>query len=268
MKKTFFSSVLLAGLAPWSLAAVIVQDGFDDGGYGNGADPLDLDWSNIPEDEVRNTAPQPATGNYFAIDSRGNHTQRRGFLPVSSLLDLQVGQTLTLSFKLNYEDAPGDNAAGFRFGLMGASGNRFGVGAVAGTGASTVLDLRYDQVNSDDDYFGGSNADNNRSYSGSVNAAMSSGLSAGTNYDVSLVMARDATGMTISTSLNGGSSEVTILESDAGFYTDFSGGVLVIRAGGVNADFNIDDVQITVVPEPGGMLLLGLGGLLGLRRRR
>jgi hypothetical protein len=41
------------------------------------------------------------------------------------------------------------------------------------------------------------------------------------------------------------------------------------RTGGLNAEHRIDNIVInTVIPEPAGLSLLGLGGLLLTRRRR
>src|SRR5690606_39082862 len=121
--------------------------------------------------------------------------------------------------------------------------DRFGIGAVLGTGTSTGLDLKYDSLEGGSN-FGGTDAANNVSFSGQSKTAMSTGLIENEIYNITLELTRDLSGMTITSTANGGSSTVTINNGDDGFYTDYAEGWIVVRAGSINADFNIDDVTV------------------------
>ncbi|MGE9266542.1 MAG: PEP-CTERM sorting domain-containing protein [Verrucomicrobiales bacterium] len=265
-----FRNLSLLGALPGLLsgglsAAVVVQDGFDDGDSADGLDPLDLQWS--ATSAVASGGFQPGTGNYFELVAGGEWDQRNGTLPTNPLLDLQVGQTLTLTFNMGYAGAPENDPDGFRFGILGASGSRVGIGALVGTGTSTNLSLQYDRVSGGDN-FGGIEAGNNVSYSGQTKTAMSAGLADGVSSTFSLSLTRHANSLDVLAEVNGGTAAVTVSDSHEGFFTDFSAGQIIIRSGGVTQNFHFDDVQITVVPEPGAVMLLGLAGILGLRRRR
>ncbi len=283
-------AALTLGAFGWAAApgyaTSIVNDTFDVGAsptIGNDLDdPNDIAWIggfNNTAVTIKSTAPAPGTGNYIENDVSSGFSMIRGSLPVDTNLTLQVGETLTLTFDFMYSTGNQSADNGLRFGLFNNAG--YGTLGLAGVGSTnTALRIRHDTAASIDQNMGsgGGGADEFVGPSDiQTDGTMSSSLDNSSPYDayaVSLSITRlNATTVTISTTLNGGTATVTDVD-DAGDpadnLTDFSGGYIVIRNGGVTNDFRVDNVNLTVIPEPASLALLGLGGLcmLGGRRSR
>jgi len=268
--------------AAFAMANVVVYDPFSDGGVTNGVDANDIAWTNLTSGSslaVNSAGIQPGTGNYLQLTSTSTFSGAVGALPSDPMLNLDMGQTLTLTLKFTYTSATLPNAANtLRFGLTDSTGA--GTGVSIGTGTNSSLSLRQDRnafVNSD--RFGGPQQDFvefNSVGDSFVNGTMSSGLQTDTAYSLLLSITRLASSMSILAQVNGG--EATAIDFDdtpdtnntigRDFITNFSGGAIIVRNGNTNSSFRLDDVTVTVIPEPGSIALLGLGCFLLMIKRR
>jgi len=283
---TALTLLLSAGLGvPAAHGEVVVNDTFDIGApptIGNdAADPLDLAWVaafNNTSVTVGSGGTTPGAGNYLENDVSSGFSLIRGALPVDAMLTLDVGDTVTLSFDVAYSSNSQSAAGGFRFGLFDSTGLGTVVQAGVASG-NTGLIVRHDTtatVNADM----GSGAGGADTFAGPsdviVDGTMTSGLDNSSPYDAYTALLSitrtTASSVSISASLNGGIATVTDFD-DAGDAADllsnFSGGYIVIRNGNVTNDFRIDnvEVEVTSIPEPASLALVGVGGLLLLTGR-
>ena len=109
---------------------VIVRDEFADGGFDDGADPLDLDWVEHGHSAVELFIVDDTVGigNGDALElvrDRNAVQGARAVLPEVLTLD-GVGDTISLSFDFRFTEPPPDTNRGLRAGLfdtMGTDGN-------------------------------------------------------------------------------------------------------------------------------------------------
>lgn len=201
------------------------------------------------------------------------NTHAGGFLTYFDATTLDVGEVITLSFGVNSKSVNNANS-GFRFGLLNsrnsqisedvaeASGTVFngytGYAAFQSIGSSEQNQYLYQRVNENDTLW--------------TVAAFERGATEAIAYDVPAnefvemslsVFRKDATTAIITSTINGLS--MTWEQSDvAEFAFDTIGMNLTSQTNGERV-FSYFSVE--VVPEPGSMMLLGLGGLLLTRRR-
>jgi hypothetical protein len=282
-----YTHSLLAFIASLSFAipasaTLIVNDTFDVGTptIGNDAgDPNDITWvGGVNNTSVSNNSggTAPGTGNYLDNNASTGFSMIRGSLPIHSLLDIGIGDTITLTFDFVYYAGTQSSADGLRFGLFNSTGFGTVVGAGVG-GSQTGLRIAHDAnatidsnmgsgTNGMDDFLGGSDVALTGTMSSSIDTSVVNG---------SLSISRlNATTLSISTAINGGLATVTDVDDirdDADYLTNFSGGFVMIRNGNVNRDFRVDNVRIYVIPEPSSiaMIVLGFSALfMGRKFRR
>jgi len=197
---------------------------------------------------------QTGTGNALAADTGNTFQGITGTM--SSSTTIAIGQTLTLSFIGQYTQSPGDTGGALRFGFVNSldPDNSFGMGV--STGTSTVFDIRRD------------NGGDDSPLAGSTTTLISGNTPSNhitTNvYTASFSITRTATDTyTYFGDINGQTLTATNI---VGGFDNYN--AIVIRNAGLNADFQIDNVSVTLIPEPSTALLSGLGTLALLRRRR
>lgn len=182
-----------------------------------------------------------------------------GTMPTSTTI--AIGETLTLSFIGQYTEAPGNVAGGLRFGFISAYNNTTNanadnaIGVQSGTGTNNTLTLNRDTTPNGGP-LGGT----------TVTMATTTGTqNIGTSvYTASFAITRTGTSAySYSGNVNG--STVSAIGETVGFGNY---NAIAIVNGNTDADFRIDNVSVTLVPEPRAALLGGLGLLMLLRRRR
>ncbi len=292
--------LVLAGVVGYGSVAsalVVVNDTFDVGvtPFDDAGDPLDVNWQPISNDQsqiaVNTQAGAPGdpaivigSGNVVDATKNGAWGGLRAVLPTTTDLTLAVNERATITFNLALFDFPGGsatgdgNSSGFRWGLFNAAG----YGAYANTGVSdtpgssnTGLKIRQDHVPSVDDLMAGASL---RDFEGANDVTtapgMPSSLSTGVAYEATFIAERIAADRMLFTAMINGGTATTLDVDDAGDagdnLFDFSGGYFVLRNGNNQSDIRLDNfmVEVTEIPEPATMLLMGLGGLVALKRRR
>jgi hypothetical protein len=84
-------------------------------------------------------------------------------------------------------------------------------------------------------------------------------------FDASFSITRTGESTYSLTAMLDGSTRTSTADSTVG-WNDYQG--FFIRNGGISADYLVDDVILTLVPEPSAALLAALGSLALFRRRR
>lgn len=181
---------------------------------------------------------------------------------MASSTTIAIGQTLTLSFIGQYTETPTNTGGGFRFGFIsnynsGTNANADqAVGMQVGTGGSTALSLNRDTTV------------NNGAFGGTTVAMGSGGTlssTIGTSvFTASFSILRTGTSTYTYTGTVNGSTATAIGETNG--YTNYN--AIGFTNGNNAADFQIDNLSVTLIPEPSAVLLGGLGLLTLLRRRR
>ncbi|HSH94714.1 MAG TPA: hypothetical protein VK968_11260 [Roseimicrobium sp.] len=244
-------------------ATVLVDDQFNDGGLGDGADPLDAIW----------TRSAGANGGFTvgAFSSSGNttnalvNTSGNGFNLVkgsftngTALTNGGEGSSITLSFDFRFTTLPAASNAGVRIGLgTGNSGDTFFVGT-GGTASSGFAHF---------------NAVDTTSSGVGVTTSPTPTLSINDTLSHSFVMTLTRTGTTsllYSATIDGNTFTGT---SSAIASNSFTFDRILIGEGSAALFFNIDNVNVTLgaIPEPSTYAALtGLSalGLVALQRRR
>ena len=198
-------------------------------------------------------------GNALRMDNSGTGTFRGIVGTLASSITVDVGETLTLTLAGRYYETPGNNSGGMRLGFIspGDLDNNFFV--QFGTGGSTSFGLFRDI---DNDNTPGSGTGVVGISSTASGPAFSSVSDTSPFAAVFSVKRTDTSVYQITATLNGSTRTGT---STTG-WNDYNG--LFIRNGGIDDDFLIDNIAITLVPEPSAALLAGLAGVSLLRRRR
>ncbi|MET0262614.1 MAG: hypothetical protein ABW223_06935 [Rariglobus sp.] len=228
-------------------ATTLVDDQFNDGGLTNGADPLDAAWSS----QANSTPTLGAfnstgnTSNALIIDSTATFSGNQG--QFTNATPLAIGESITLSFDFRITNAAGNNDAGLRFGLSSSANTyafTFGTGTTSGGnivqfGANTV---------------GGSNV----IYTPS---GASFAINNTASHTFSLTITR--TGGT-SLSFLGSVDANTVSAVTSNSISNFTFNNIILGQGNTTNDFNIDNVLVSVIPEPStyatlaGLVALGL----------
>lgn len=184
-----------------------------------------------------------------------------GTMPASTTIG--IGETLTLSFIGQYTEAPGDVGGGLRFGFISAYNNSTNanadnaIGVQSGTGANNTLSLNRDTTPNSGP-LGGATA---------LIATTTGSQNIGTSvYTASFAITRtDTSTYNYLGTVNG--STVSAIGETVGGFDNYN--AIAIVNGNTAADFRIDNVSVSLIPEPNVTALLGgLGTLLLLRRSR
>lgn len=285
MKKLPALLLASAALPAFSFAQVLVNDTFSDGGHSNGADAQDVAWF-----YGVNSTPSSVG----VVDVDGNNRFRvvapllSGTNPLLTstfeTASLSVGQTITLSF--DFTSTGVASASGIRFGLYNGGGtnltgnmvgsppafgsvfhNDVGFSVFAPHQQTGAIQLHHRKANSETNanLLGGATAINESI----VGASATLGAATNTTsvYTASLSLTRTGDGYDYSVSYAGTSfGGTTTLTPTFSFDTI---GILALN----NAEqaFTIDNVTVTVIPEPSAFAALAGLGVLGAataRRRR
>lgn len=286
MKFSRFFPVIasLALAATPASAATIFFDTFTDGGRTNGADAQDVAWyetSTAVNSSIISSGGGELTGNTLSVDTVNSF---QGVTAPFSMTTLSVGQTLTVTLDLRLVSAT-NLSNGIRIGFSNSNSNVYtadGVpntgtaaafthfGYFTGVGTNTDNGVNVQQDAGTDDTAGFSNG---AGISAIGTAVSTGGFDNNTNRSILFSITRTATGASLNSQVFGavGSTGTPISQVIQEDTTSpyFSFDQLSVRIGNSGSvDYNIDNVLVTVVPEPGAALLGGLGMLMLLRRRR
>ncbi|MBN8460757.1 MAG: PEP-CTERM sorting domain-containing protein [Verrucomicrobia bacterium] len=175
---------------------------------------------------------------------------------LGSTVTINIGDTLTLAFSGRYYEAPGDNSGGFRFGFISPGDLDNNLYAQLGSGGNTGNGL-YRDLGGDDSPGAGTTTGISSTASGTTYATLGTSAIAA-QFSITRT---GASAYTLSSNVNGAIRTATTTSG----WNDYN--AIFIRNGGISSDFLVDNVSVTLVPEPATALLGGLG-LLGLLRRR
>ncbi|MGC4016014.1 MAG: autotransporter-associated beta strand repeat-containing protein [Luteolibacter sp.] len=209
-------------------SSVVANDTFDTSSAtaGNDAnDSLDMSWEAGTLTLAADTT--LATGNALNVDVSGTFGGVLGEFDSRNLAD--TGDVLKLSFDFRYTVAPPANSNGFRFGLYNSSGDGFGVhNGTGGTGGYYLIE----------DY----GADNGYG-SGATVSTITSGSKPSLNdqlkHSASLTLKKTATGITITSVVDGSSVSTTDTSPVTAVFNTIS-----IHNGNITADFRLDNVKV------------------------
>lgn len=217
-------------------------------------------WTQYPFTTTTYSTPnvnmQTGTANALSADLTGGFQGMIGTM--SSSTTIAIGETLTFSFIGQFTQTPGNTANALRFGFVNSASldNAFGLRVGTGTekGLSVVRDV---STGGNGSPLGGAEVVQLTSGTGTQNIITNS------VYSASFSITRTAT----DTYSYSGNIDGSILSA-----TDIVGGFNNYNAIAImsspNADFRIDNVSVTLIPEPSTLLLGALGTILLLRRRR
>lgn len=219
-----------------------------------------LTWTRLDPNSTYSTPSvnmQSGTANALRL-STGNSWQ--GMLgTMASSTTIPVGHTLTLSFIGQYTETPTNIANGLRFGFVsGSMDNAFGMQVGIGTNTSRGI-LTDSGV--DGSPLTGTTTGLTSVAGGTAVAAFSTSV-----YTASFAITRtDTNTYNYFGDVNGSTLSATGI---VGGFDNYNAIVIRNAGTGNSADFQIDNVSVTLVPEPSAALLGGLGLLVLLRRRR
>lgn len=251
-------------------AIVLINDQFNDGGVGDGADPLDIAWTNSNVSTLSVAADAViGGGNALSVTATSSFNRIWGAYPTG--VTLAPGETLTLSFDYRFTQAPSNTSGSFRFGLYNNGGTETGetdnfgyaVSTNPGSNSSTTT------VNSEtagNSMLGGASP-NGLSILGTAGQSFNSPTTGFQSAVFSIFRTLDGNSLELSASINGGTAATATHNTPLTF--TFHG--IVFGQGGVQHNYALDNILLTVesIPEPTSWLSLGLAGsFLGLAYRR
>lgn len=273
-------------------AAVLLNDTFSDNERNTQSLPGSAEWGFAPNGGSNTNANLSATTGALVFTPQGTAVAQHStayFTPSGSPAVLADGETITLTFDFTATALGASTENGLRFGLFNSNGTRYAagfstatlafsnvavfqpttgffttanLGATAGTASYGIR--RGNASASNTTPFGGSGT-----IAGASTTAGYLGLVAGTSYTASLSITRNsATEAFVSTTINGFTQSATTTATAGTLSFDsvtILGGSAITPTGNT---FVVDNVNVTVIPEPTAALLGGLGALSLLRRRR
>ena len=262
----FVACVLLAFFSVPASATVILRDAFSDGSYSNQALPASADW--YIGGPTPNMSISPTKGLTFADANNDKATAMAYFTPT----DLQIGQSLTLSFNYSFTQA---STAGndFIFGLYNSGGshltkqssNNFANDGIFNnyTGYATSGVFGTDPSATGSDFIEarnltGSSLLSGASYTEGTSYKQSGAATPGQIYTASMSIARTAAGVTVTSQI--GNTVMTQTYTGA-MFTKFD--AVGVFSNGNSGSFSMDNIQLDYVgaPEPSAFYALGLLGV-------
>lgn len=277
--QTRLSPALLALLSlfavPASRAAIVyMDDPFTDGDKTNGLDPNDTTWFlNNTTSSSLSVASDPVinSGNALRLNATASF---RKFFGSFGAVTLAQGETLQLSFDYRFHEAA-SGAGLFRFGLYNNGGSApnadgspadnddFGYAAITNPGADVSNGTSVNSEIAGDAALGGS-APSGLIVFGTTGASVNVGTTLPGNAVFSITRNFDDS-LTVSSSINGQSAASGTITTSPITYTFHHA---VIGLGSSASDFSVDNVNVSVIPEPSCLLLSALGLAAAASRRR
>jgi hypothetical protein len=281
------ATLAISALAGSARATVLLQDSFADGAKTNGADTLDTNWlpTNSFQSDLAITSDSTTGPNEGAPDSAISHNPSvafRGFVGTFPSVTLSVGQSLTLQF--DALTSSGNNAEGLRFGLYNSNGtpvttanysgdnDDFGYFISVPTGATAATPTLHQETGTaspSDDAGSGNDVSTLSAATTSIptpNAAyihyiftITHTSATGNHFSLSLLSAPYATATDVTFSAP--------LDSTAPYVTFDQ---VLFSHGNVTGVQKLDNIEVSLVPEPAsaGILLMAGGLILSRRLRR
>ncbi len=206
------------------------------------------------------------------------------FTTAGSPVTLADGQTITLTFDFSLSSIVNVDQ-GLRFGIFNSNGTRFASGfsgtmqpfSNVGVNGPTTGYLAYVNPGATsgtstysvrEEFTGGATPFSSTLAVGTNNTAAYLGLVADTTYSAIFSITRSGADAVLSSTINGITQSGTDVGASAGFSYDeisiFTASTTVPASG----TFTLDNVNVTVIPEPTAAMLGALGTLALLRRRR
>ena len=199
---------------------------------------------------------QSGTANALKATIAGDTFQ--GMLGTMPSTTINIGQTLTLSFIGQYTESPANNFAGLRFGFVNSGDLDNAFGMTVGTGGSTSRGIIRDTDSIENSPLTGATSGITSVAGGATVASITTSV-----FTASFAITRTATDTySYFGDVNGSTLTATGV---VGGFDNYN--AITIRNGSNTADFQIDNVSVTLIPEPSTALLGGLGLLALLRRR-
>lgn len=292
--KTLFLGAAIAASTASPLAAVtLLNDTFSDNERATQSLTGSAEWGFAPNGGTNTNANLSAATGALVYTPQAAATAQHStayFTASGSPAALAVGESITLTFDFTLTALGASTENGLRFGLFNSNGSRYGAGfsstaqsfsnltvfddstgffTTANVGATTGQSLfgarKGNASGSNTTPFGGSST-----ITGAFTNSGYLGLVASTAYTASLSITRNtATQAFVSTTINGFTQSGTTTGETASTlsfdsFTVLTGSAIVPTGN----TFTIDNVNVTVVPEPSVAMLGALGALALLRRRR
>jgi len=285
-KQLFLGAAIVASTVSPLAAVTLLNDTFSDNERATQSLTGSAEWafSNSGASNS-NTSLSASTGAlvYTATTSSGQFSTAY-FAPSGSPVGLADGESITLSFNFSLSSIVA-NEEGLRFGIFNSNGTRFATGfssaeldltstvheptrgylAAANPGATTgtsTFSVREKFNNSGTTPFSSTGA------IGPNNTAAYLSLAAATTYSAMFSITRSGANAVLSSTINGITQTGTDTGASAGFNFDQISIFTNSAPVPTNATFTVDNVNVTVIPEPSAALLGALGSLALLRRRR
>jgi hypothetical protein len=229
-------------------AAVLVDDQFNDNDFSDGADTLDAAWT-APVNAALSIVPFNSTGNTSAavyINSSATNALTRGAF--TNTTALAIGESITLSFDFRMIAAATNDTAGLRFGL-GTSSNTFGF--TFGTGTSSAVGTAQ--------FATGTVSGPNTPYT-STGATFSINNTASHSFSFTITR---TSGTSLSFLSSVDANTVSAVSNNT--ISNFTFNSIILGQGSSSAnDINIDNVIVSVIPEPSTYAALAGLAVLGL----
>lgn len=235
-------------------ATILVNDAFNDGGVTNGSDPLDASWVGIASTQfqIRQFQPPGNTSNSGEMWTYNNPFKAvKGVYTPQTLL---VNESIVLTLDFRMASTPVNVSSGIRFGL-GSSTESYGIGMGTGTSGGVGI-ARYVTVDA---------------LSG-TNTAMGTGTFAGISnstiaHTLTFTLTRTAAGSLSAVSSIDGVNFFAAPATATGVSNFSFDRILLSNGAAVSSTTNnvlIDNIQLSVVPEPSPALLFAAAGVLGM----
>jgi len=267
---TLFSLAAIALLNHLPLSATtIVNETFDPsdfseyGGGNTDLNPNTGSWYRMSLADAGFTVTNP--GGELRMDASANFGANFQFATQT----LAVGETISMTFDGTY-NGTGTNNYSIRFGLfetggIGANGPISSPsvdGIAVQLAASTGTQARYGVMDNNTGF--DSTPD---SFPGAWNTSVTS-----TTQEFGYSLTRNALdGLDVAFTLNGSTiagSEITVASGDVPSYSFDTVALFVVNSGSSSNEFLVDNVQVTVIPEPSSLMLMGAALIAGLLIRR
>lgn len=272
------AALLLALSSVSAHSATLLNDTFSDNERATQSLTGSAAWGFSPNNGGNTLSASTSALVYTAAAAGAAQYSTAYFTASGSPVTLAVGETISLNFDFTLSSIV-NSADAFRFALLSSHGTRmpsgfsgsnqaFSNSAVFGASdgyqawinpGGTSFQLREEFVSVVPTPFSGS------AQIGTTNTT-SLGLAANTNYSANISVTRSATGALVSSTINGVTN--SFLDTSGKFEFDSVSFFTSTAAVPTSGTLTVDNVNVSVIPEPSAALLGGLGALALLRRRR